>query len=360
MTLPRRKKRLFSAWQIELTTRCPLSCRMCLRSERDDWQLQEMSFENFRNIVPYLGDVETVVLEGWGESLLYPNLLECIQLAKGEGSRVGFVTSGKGLTRKGASALVAAGLDFIGFSIAGTTEETHNAIRVNSRLPEIVDAVRFIREEKGRLGRTQPRVHLVFLMVKDNVSEVPGIPSFAREIGVEQVVLVNICHVGTAWQECQRVFTQGRQGNPSQKALKQAEKNARRLRVNLSSPSLSAADTPLCAENPLKNLYIASDGSVSPCVYLYPPLPSPLKRIFCSDPHTIEKVRFGNIFEERFPDIWNSEGYIRFRNRFIERGKRFRDLYFSLLGDAHPFDPAANLLPDPPECCRSCHKIIGV
>jgi MoaA/NifB/PqqE/SkfB family radical SAM enzyme len=286
--------------------------------------------------------------------------LECIQLVKGEGPEVGFVTSGKGLTRERASALVLAGLDFIGFSIAGTTEETHRAIRVNSHLPEVVEAIRFIQEEKERLGRTQPRMHLVFLMVKDNVSEVPRTPSFARGMGLEEVVLVNICHIGTAWHERQRVFAWNRETNPYQKVLDQAERNARRFRIKLSKPSLSASDVSLCAENPLRNLYIASDGSVSPCVYLYPPLPSPFKRTFCHTDHSIKKVSFGNIFGEPFPDIWNSEGYIRFRNCFIEREKRFRDLYLSLLESARPVDPEANLLPDPPECCRSCHKMIGV
>ena len=137
----RKKKKLFSAWQIELTTRCPLLCKMCIRSERDDWQNHVMPLEDFKKLLPYLKEVETVVLEGWGESLLHPDLLECIQLAKKEGPEVGFVTSGKGLTQKRISELILAGPDFVGFSIAGITAETHDTIRVNSRLTEMIDAI---------------------------------------------------------------------------------------------------------------------------------------------------------------------------------------------------------------------------
>ncbi len=54
---------------------------MCIRSERDDWQFQDMPLEDFKKLLPYLKEVETVILEGWGESLLHPDLLECIQLA---------------------------------------------------------------------------------------------------------------------------------------------------------------------------------------------------------------------------------------------------------------------------------------
>src|SRR3990172_6497273 len=72
-----RKRRPFSAWQIELTTRCPLQCKMCIRREGADWQLQDMALEDFKKLLPSLREVESVVLEGWGESLLHKDLSEC-------------------------------------------------------------------------------------------------------------------------------------------------------------------------------------------------------------------------------------------------------------------------------------------
>jgi len=356
----RKKKKPFSAWQVELTTRCPLQCKMCIRSERDDWQNHDMLLEDFRKLLPYLREVETVILEGWGESLLHQNLSDCIRLVKQEGSEVGFVTSAMGLTQNRASELVRAGLDFVGFSIAGTTSETHDVIRVNSHLSEILNAIHSITEEKLRQASARPRMHLVFLMLKDNIHEAPALPAFAKEMGIEEVVFINICHTINTWQEQQKVFIWTSGENPYEKFLKQAESNARKLHIKLWSPSLSVRDVPLCDENPLKNLYISSDGEVSPCVYLYPPLPSPLKRIFCGREYWIERVSFGNIFKESFPSIWNRESYVHFRDCFIQREKTFRDLYFSLLDCTHPIDLKANPLPEPPEFCRSCHKMIGV
>ena len=97
----------------------------------------------------------------------------------------------------------------------------------------------------------------------------------------------------------------------------------RTLNIKLRRPSLSAIDVPICAENPLRNLYISAEGEVSPCVYLYPPLPSPFKRIFCGKEHSIEKVSFGNIFRDPFSAIWNRDNYGQFRNQFMEREKEF-------------------------------------
>ena len=353
----RRRKGLFSAWQIELTTRCPLQCKMCIRRENADWQYQDMALEDFRKLLPYLKEVKTIVLEGWGESLLHKDLSECIRLAKREGPRVGFVTSGKGLTKYRVSELIQAGLDFVGFSIAGTTPETHDAIRVNSHLPEVLNAIRLFHEEKKHQELLRPKLHLVFLMVEDNIEEVPSVPSFAKEAGIEEIALTNICHTINTWQERQRVFIWEGVKNKYEKIVKQAETNARRLSIRLKRPSLSATDVPVCEENPLANLYISVDGEVSPCVYLYPPLPSPFKRIFCEKEYWVDKVSFGNIFRDPFSSIWNGSHYEEFRNRFIEREKEFRELYSSLWDS--PKSSPSNILSPPLEPCKTCHKILG-
>ncbi|HVP79946.1 MAG TPA: radical SAM protein [Thermodesulfobacteriota bacterium] len=358
--LRKRKKRPFSAWQIELTTRCPLQCKMCIRRENAEWQNQDMALEDFKKLLPYLREVESVVLEGWGESLLHKDLSECIRFAKKEGPRVGFVTSGKGLTKDRVSELIQAGLDFIGFSIAGTTPETHDAIRVNSHLPEILNAIRLFHEEKKRQTLLRPKMHLVYLMVKDNIEEVPSVPSFAKEAGIEEVALTNICHTINAWQERERVFVWESVRNKYEDVVRQAEANGRKLSIRVKRPSLSAIDVPVCEENPLKNLYISADGKVSPCVYLHPPLASPFKRIFCGTEYRVEKVDFGDIFEKSFPEIWEDQRYVRFRDLFMERQKTIRESYLSLWDSPKMKKIDEPSLPEPPASCRTCHKILGI
>ncbi len=356
--LRRRKRRPFSAWQIELTTRCPLRCKMCIRTESADWQSQDMSLQDFKKLLPYLKEVETVLLEGWGESLLHKDLSQCIKLVKKEGPQVGFVTSGMGLTENRVAELIEAGLDFVGFSISGTTPETHDAIRVNSHLPEVLSAVRLFQEAKARQGLLRPKIHLVFLMVKGNIQEVPSVPSFAKETGIEEVILINLIHVTNAWQEQQRVFACGNEENEYERIEKLAETDARKFGIRLKRPSLSAVDVPVCEENPLGNLYISTDGEVSPCVYLYPPLPSPFNRIFCGNEYCIKKVSFGNIFKDPFSAIWNSESYVNFRDCFIQRERKVRELNQSLWNSSL-LDFENTALPEPPEPCKTCHKILS-
>ena len=350
----------FSAWQIELTTRCPLACKMCIRRENDAWQNQDMPFEAFKKLLPHLKEVETVILEGWGESLLYPRLTECVRLIKREGPQVGFVTSGKGLKQGRVSELVEAGLDFVGFSVAGTTPETHAAIRVNSHLSEVIEGVRLFDEERTRQGTPGPKVHLVFLMLKDNIGEIPGIPALAREMGIKEVFLTNICHAINAWQEEQKIFTWDREKNKYEKTIEEVEVQAKKLGIKVKRPSLVAADVAVCEENPLRNLYISAEGEVSPCVYLHPPLPSPFKRIFCGREHWIEKLSFGNAFQVPFSTIWDQASYMELRSRFVERDKKSRELFLSLLDGAKPGAHQQEAFPEPPDPCKSCHKILGL
>jgi len=356
----RGEKRPFSAWQIELTTRCPLACKMCIRRENDTWQNQDMPFDAFEKLLPYLKDVETVILEGWGESLLYPNLTECVRHIKSEGPQVGFVTSGKGLSQGRVSELVEAGLDFVGFSIAGTTSETHASIRVNSHLSEIIEGVRLFDEERTRRGTPGPKVHLVFLMVKDNIEEISGVPAFAKEMGIKEVFLTNICHAISTWQEEQKIFTWDREENKYEKTIEEVEVQAKKLGIKVKRPSLVAADVAVCEENPLGNLYISAEGEVSPCVYLHPPLPSPFKRIFCGREHWIEKLSFGNTFQVPFSTIWDQASYMELRSRFVERDKKSRELFLSLLDGPKLDGPQEKVLPEPPDPCKSCHKILGL
>jgi MoaA/NifB/PqqE/SkfB family radical SAM enzyme len=369
-----RRRRQFFAWQIEITTRCPLACRMCIRHSLSEWVSADMSLNNFEKLVPYFHDVETIILQGWGEPLLHTDLCAMIRAAKagtgsGRGSArlagaqapaVGFVTSGKGLTCEYSAALMDAGIDFIGFSFAGSTVKTHEAIRINSDFQELVHAVDAFNELKKKRGLPGLRTHIVYLMLKDNLNDIPALPRLARDIGIQEIVLTNVIHVTNTWQDTQRIFScEGH--DDTGKILSAAEEEARKLGVHLRLPALSPIETPVCAENPLTNLYISSAGDVSPCVFLYPPTSPRFTRIFCGQTHQVDQVRFGNLFSEPFSDIWEQADYAAFRDIFAQRVRQYQEVFspFSLINTSRAGVPHV-LLPEPPLPCRTCHKMLGV
>ena len=334
-----------------------------------------MALSDFRKLVPYFPDVESVILQGWGEPLLHRDLIPLIRSAKSgfwnssaspgkfpvRAPNVGFVTSGKGLDAHFGSELIDAGLDFIGFSFAGSSAATHEAIRVNSDFSELVNAVSDFNGLRQKKGRSELRTHMVYLLLRDNLQELPGLPRLARDIGIQEILLINLIHVTTPWQDSQKVFSCNEHSDAVD-ILIEAEERAREIGVTIRRPSLAALETPLCSENPLRNLYISVTGEVSPCVYLYPPTASRyFKRIFCGQEHQIERVSFGNIFRDPITGIWNSGDYSEFRGRLDRRvrsaGRRYSPL---LLLDGRKGGASASPLPEPPAPCRTCHKMLGV
>jgi len=350
--------RRFSAWQVELTTRCPLRCRMCMRDSADHWATQDLSIHRFRQLAPYFKDVESVVLEGWGEPLLYPDLVEAIGLVKGAGARAGFVTSGWGLTRDYIEDLLKARVDFMGFSLSGATAETHNAIRVNSEFPGVVQAMAGLVKAKRDRHQELPRLHIVFLMVRDNIREVVPLVDLASEIGITEVVLINLIQVTSVWQDGQRVFMQGEEEYEA--LLSDADAKARATKIRLGRPSLSCRDVAVCDENPLRNLYISVDGEVAPCVYLNPPTSSPFRRIFSGREYRVDKVGFGNLFEEDFAAIWDGVKYAEFRNSWEAKKRWFEGLYPPLPWGAPRRRAGGGASPMPPAPCQSCYKSLGL
>ena len=348
----------YSAWQIELTTRCPLRCKMCCREGHHGMARKDMSLEDFRKILPHLREVEAVVLEGWGESLLHPRMVEIIRLVKGEGAQVGFVTSGLPLTDEYVSELVEAGADFIGFSLSGATTETHDSIRVNSHLPRLLDHIRRFQEVKARQKTPLPRLHIVYLLLKNNIAELPALIHLAKDLGIEEIILIQVALISNDWQEEQRIFARERT-EEYEKMLNEAEKEARDLKISLKRPSLVPRDAAVCSENPLRNLYISVSGNVSPCVYLRPPVPPPFRRIFHGTEFLTEKVGFGNIFQKPFEEIWKNPQYEDFRACFSRRKEKMEEITAALWDPDKRKGGDSGSLPPPPGPCRTCYKIEG-
>ena len=350
-----RQKKCFGAWQIEITTRCGLQCTMCIKTACKEWHRKDMNARDFEKIVPYLHDVKSVVLEGWGESLLHKNLVGFIRLAKSAGPDVGFVTSGIGLTREYARQIVDAGVDFMGFSLSGATAKTHNSIRVNSDFNTLMASIKNIKELALSSPLEKPKLHIVYLMLKDNIEELPILIDLASKMGINEIVLLNIIQVTSFDQDSNKAFT-CEQGSLYKNIMAGALNKAKKLGIYLSMPAVLPQNMAVCSENPLGNIYISVNGEVSPCVFLNPPVSAPFTRIFCGTEYQTFSVSFGNIFTESLDSIWSRKEYKEFRDAFISRQRKWKESYTGLLELRRPDNSP---IPDPPAVCKTCHKMLG-
>jgi MoaA/NifB/PqqE/SkfB family radical SAM enzyme len=88
--------------QVEVTRACNLRCRMCLVRYRPPINRIDgaMPLALFCRLIDTLPQLERVTLQGLGEPLLSPYLLDMVRCVKHRGAQVGFNTDAPLLTRR--------------------------------------------------------------------------------------------------------------------------------------------------------------------------------------------------------------------------------------------------------------------
>ena len=302
--------RSFDALQIEVTSRCSARCQMCPQecpggSVAGDriWPGRPSS-----TLARAFPRVRHVHLQGWGEPLLHPRLLDMVATAKAAGCRVGLTTNGMGLEPDTAKSLLDLGLDLLSISIAGATRETHESIRVGSDFSRILENVReFLSFRAGRPGNG-PKVELSYLMTRTNIAELPRAVELAASLGVDELYAINLDYVVTPAHDRLRLFGCPDLREGAIRTVEEARRRARRVGLAFRSYPLDLEEVAICEAHPTKILFVSCEGWVSPCTYLTLPGQAEIPRRFQGRQVSVPVVRFGNVLEKEFDGYLGGPG----------------------------------------------------
>jgi len=355
--LKKEPARPFAALQIEVTSRCNLKCVMCpVTVLADRWAPRDLSWETFERVASAFERAQWVHLQGWGEPMLHPRLYDMVARAKQAGCRVGFTTNGTRLTRANGVRLLERGLDLMAVSIAGACAATHEAIRAGSDFRKLVANVKGFLELREEAPDGMPKVEIFFLMTPGNLAELPQAVELAAKLGADEVVATNLDYVINPELDALRAYSAAPPMSAARDALEAAAAAAKRSGIAFRPYRLQYREMAVCDLNPLRIVYIGSDGSVSPCVYTSLAGPESIPRVFDGRPLEVPVVRFGNVNEQSLAEIWQGAAYREFRGRFA---RRLAGAGLALLGTAAAGRGAVEDDP-PPDACRSCPKLHGV
>lgn len=172
---------------VEITTKCNLRCGMCVKQSGDKGIMEgSMSLDMFGALSPAFPYLEALVLNGIGESLLHPHLEAFIQKAKmllPVGAWVGFQTNGMLLNDRRASSLVEAGLDRICLSLDAVSHDSFRSIREGGEVRDVESAFDALRKAKDRHGRHDLSMGIEFVLMRDNLTELPAAIRWAARQG---------------------------------------------------------------------------------------------------------------------------------------------------------------------------------
>ncbi len=300
--------------QVEVTSHCNASCVYCPNTiYRDFWNSRHMGMGTFERLIPYLRGSGLVFLQGWGEPLLHPHFFKMVRMAKQRGCCIGTTTNGILLKDETAERMVHEGIDIVGVSLAGTTED-QDAIRRGTSLKEVLCAIESLNRMKQLRRSSLPTVHMAYTVLRSQLEDVMNLPALLEGLGVGQVVLNTLDFVPSPDLQKEVLVPQDESEEKhiyelfSSVAKASAKVGAN---VHFRVPSLRTTHG-TCTEKVLKSLFIAADGRVSPCVFTNLPVSLPESTLddLAGRYHGLS---FGNINERPLWRIWRDRSYKGFR-----------------------------------------------
>lgn len=299
----------FRLLQIEPTMLCNLRCVMCPWHEMRSKDAI-MAWETFLRIIPSLKRTKEVDLTGGGEPLLHPRLVEMVGLAKEQGCRVGFSTNATLLKEEAARDLIENGLDWIAYSIEGVTAETYEGIRRGASWREVLANMETFSAMRMEMGGRAPFTMVFFVMMKENVHEVPELVELCLRLSIDRLVLKNQDVITRIERDRYRLFSwEPLEEKEVRALLASATERARRGGLEMVVYPLKPVELEICEQDPLHTAFINWEGFVSPCITLA----YASKRVFRGQVVSSPIHRFGNVNDMPLEEIWGTRGYVEFR-----------------------------------------------
>jgi len=249
-----------------------------------------MPLEPFKNLIEEIGPhLMFMLLLGYGEPLLNPQVFDIIAAAKRKDVFVVMGTNATLLTPEGTEEMVQSGLDLVVIALDATSRETYEKYRVGGDFDQVLQNVRELAKTKARLRAVKPIVDIQFVALKENESELQNLQPFVSDLGADKYSIRKVVSYSTHDPDWSKV-----------KNLMPSEKSGYVHRLYASSnpaPKLKM----FCAY-PYRHAAVNWDGAVIPC---------------CKDIDARHVL--GNAFEGKpFKEIWNSDRFLAFRSQIKE------------------------------------------
>jgi MoaA/NifB/PqqE/SkfB family radical SAM enzyme len=285
---------------IPVTDRCNLQCTMCPRQgthEIVDMDVPTDALDAMLEAGPHF---VSALLQGQGEPMLYPGIFDLIPRIKAKMAaegEVGLTTNATLLDQRTAERLLDTGIDFLYFSVDAASKELYESIRVGASFDRVTANIHRCIQYRKDSGRTKPRFMLNFVLLEQNIHEIPAFVELAAQLGVENVTF-SYCTDSTTGNL--KAFG----AEALQDLFLQAHETGSRMQVNVSTPPLSKCATEVCYF--MERAVVLIPGRVFPCHLMAPGYRT-----------SARNVSFGDVRHTPLLEIWNQPDYREFRSRVL-------------------------------------------
>jgi MoaA/NifB/PqqE/SkfB family radical SAM enzyme len=173
-------------WDIELevTTRCPLSCKHCERTYfPKDYGKDDLTLSQFKKIIDSIPQLKWINLTGEGSPFMNKDFMAMLRYAKSQNIYVDFSHDFFTFNDSIGRSLIEMGIERIYFSIDGCTKETYEKVRIGSDYNKVISNIRRFIQLKKEMQSPLPEICFRFAFFKDNVHEVKMLPALVNGLG---------------------------------------------------------------------------------------------------------------------------------------------------------------------------------
>jgi radical SAM protein with 4Fe4S-binding SPASM domain len=298
--------------QIEATTHCNLACKMCVRNEtiKNPMHLKFDKFkELFDQVVP-----KKLTLSGVGEPMLNPELYDMVDYARKHGTQVMIPTNATILKRRKLSEkLVDAGLNVLKISVDAASKETYLKVRLEDYFDDIIEGIQVLEDVKRERKTRFPELRFDFVILEDNFHEIPDLVMLSKRLGIK-IIFFRALQVEGIQGDREELL--GRDVNFPQlfnavkKGLALAQEHG--IKTNLKEIAQDFMT--------YESLYIEHDSKMNKDVCLLPWLQCFVsvkgELAPCCATYSNESWSAGNVYEEGFEAVWNSQKMQGLRHKF--------------------------------------------
>ncbi len=289
------------AMLIAVSQKCNLKCPFCAREHGEGLEASDVSEEVFNRVLDECPNLMYLGLQGIGEPLLNPNLFRMVKEIRKRLptlGRLALTTNGTLMNRDTALQLIDGGLNNITFSVDGATKTTYEKNRLGANFESVIGNIAAAVEYGKSTRRKDLWFAANFIIMEDNVQEVPAFVRLAAELGIDTVGFYR----GREYPSERLMPIDESELNP---VINEATVLAKELGLSLKFADPTRSRDKICFF--MQGVYLWLSGEVLPCHRMEPPgHPWPVRI-------------FGNLKEESLTNIWNKPEYRQYR-RQVARG----------------------------------------
>lgn len=288
--------------EMEHTTICNKQCLLCEHTYWDEPN-QRISFRQFRGIIDTIPGLKWINITGEGSGFLNRDFIPMLEYARKRHINVNFVDEFDFLEANIAKKVISLGINSIYISFDGATKTTYETIKKGCDFDRALDNIRRFCALKTEMKSPFPVLHFRFVVTKMNYREMPD---FIRLISslenrglrgrIEFVGLLTFPEIESYYMPLDEV---------PESILIETFESALTCGVNLHFSHAQTRLPPMESCSAWTEPYILIGGEVVSCCAI----------IMSNNRKFLRENSFGNVYETPFPEIWNSDKYVRFRKQ---------------------------------------------